>query len=293
MATSDLLRPPPPPASEQLNLLDLPAEIRLSILEYVFPPATTTTTTTNLNPPIGFKTCPTTSTHILNPDHPTPTQTLAPLLTCRQLHADAHLLAFTRTPFLTTSLFTATNIPTRLALLHNKQIRAIRSLTFVADARHFRKLVDWQHQPFNHPDLHLDTLTLVLHRSSFWHYLYDFTSDLVKLLRNLEGLKRLVFVRNNARVKGSFHAWYNRLVGLIMKVDHHERYIKTPCCPEKVWWSWKFDSVAQVIVLEALPAKKWVEEEVYMGLMKPLVEELRVSVEAEEWNPDPRSRNGA
>ncbi|GAB1729474.1 hypothetical protein NU195Hw_g4286t1 [Hortaea werneckii] len=264
------------------SYIDLPAEIRMAILEYVFAGDRQVDGFKNHNAPGG----------LVFDDGYTITESLQPLLTCRQMYYDACLLAFHSTAFVTNSLFIANNIPERLAVLHPKQIAAIRSITFVADARHFRKLIDWGDCPFGMKQLQLDTLTLVLHKSSFWHYLFDFTSDVVQLLRKLQGVRRLVFVRNDARVKGSFHTWYNRLVGLIMKVDHHERYNKSPCNPEKVWWQWKFDPIAQSICLKALPSKTQMAEEAYMQQMKPLMEELQASIENEEWNPDPRVRNG-
>lgn len=271
-----------PPEPLERRYIDLPAEIRMAILEYVFAGNRQLDGFKNHNAPGGL---------IFDEDYGI-AESLQPLMTCRQMYHDACLLAFHNTAFVTNSLFIANNIPERLAVLHPKQIAAIRSITFVADARHFRKLIDWGDCPFGMRQLQLDTLTLVLHKSSFWHYLFDFTSDVVQLLRNLQGVRRLVFVRNDARVKGSFHTWYNRLVGLIMKVDHHERYNKSPFNPERVWWQWKFDPIAQSICLEALPSKPLIAEEAYMQQMKPLMEELQASIENEEWNPDPRVRNG-
>ena len=116
------------------------------------------------------------------------------------------------------------------------------------------------------------------------------TADITKLLRRLQGVRRLVFLRNNALVKGSFKTWFNRLVGLIMKVDHHERYDKTPPNLEAVWWEWSYDSTAHRICLEARAPRPIMDEEAYMKMIQPLMEELRISIESEEWNPDPRSR---
>jgi hypothetical protein len=206
------------------------------------------------------------------------------------MYQEGSLLALSKTHFVVSNLFF--KVSERLAVLHVKQIEAIRSIAFVADARHFRKLIDWNGSPFGMQCLQLETLTIILHRSSFWHYLFDFTADIVKLLRSLKGIRRFVFVRNAARVKGSFKTWYNRLVGLIMKIDHQERYMKTVPCLETTWWSWSYDEVAQSFTLEAQPAKALVDEESYLQGMMPLMEELRISVENEEWNPDPRAHNG-
>ncbi|KAK3722971.1 hypothetical protein LTR37_002117 [Vermiconidia calcicola] len=240
-------------------LLALPAEVRIAILEYVFDD--------NLRKS-GLS--------------------LQALLACRQMYQDGSIVAFSKTSFIMSSLFG--NIPERLLVLHTKQVEAIRNISFVADARQFRGLINWSRYPFSMPNVRLDKLTIILHPSSSWHYLFDFTSGVVELLRDLHNVRRIFIIRNNARVKGSFKTWYNRLVGMIMKVDHHERYEKSPRNPEKMWWWWSYDEVAQSLCLEARPPKPMMDEESYMLMMQPLLEEWKVSVENEEWNPDPRSR---
>lgn len=268
--------------SEERCLLSLPAEIRLAILEYVYGIDTKD---------IGFKdTAGSAGGILIDPDYSTQAK-LRPLYVCKQMHQDGNLLAMRRTSFVVNNLYV--NISERLSTLHPKQIEAIRSITFVADDRHFRKLRFWNDSPFGIQNLNLDTLTIVLHRSSHWHYLFDFTGSLVTLLRQLRGVRRLVFVKNDARVKGSFKTWYNRLIGLMMKIDHRQRYMTEPAELEKTWWTWSFDEVAQSFCLEACESKPLVDEETYMQQIQPLMEELRVSVENEEWNPDPRVRNGA
>ena len=259
------------------SLLALPAELRIAILEYVFADEVYGDEFTKDGNGVVYLN----EAYRIN-NH------LQALYTCRQLYEDGKVLAWKRTVFIVPNRFT--DIPARLSRLQSKQVKAIRNITFVADSRHFRKLIEWQQHPFNIPDLTLDTLTIVLHRSSFWHYLFDFTADIVKVLRNLRGVRRIYIVRNAARVKGSLHAWYNRLVALIIKADHHERYDKAEPDPEKVWWQWSFDGSAQSICLEARPPKPIMDEEAYMQMIKPYMEELKVSVENEEWNPDPRSR---
>ncbi|TKA41467.1 hypothetical protein B0A49_13292 [Cryomyces minteri] len=254
-------------------LLTLPAEIRTLILEYVFASG----------PSLhgdGFKNhgCP---GGISLHDSYTATSNLAPLLTCRQFYADANLYALSRTSFTASSLFC--NVRSRLAVLHPTQIEALRSIAFVADARHFRDLLSWGPYAFGVPGLRLHTLTIVLYRSSYCHYLFDFTAVLVRFLRNLSGVQKLVVVRNNARVQGSFRTWYNRLVGLLLKVDHHERYECVPARPEKTWWKWEYDAEAQSFCLEALPAKEeGVEEALYMEMMRPLIDQLVESMSVED-----------
>lgn len=259
-------------------LLSLPAEIRNHILEYVFDHDTQHDGMLGHGDKCGL---------FVNDDYTACTR-LQPLLVCRQMYQDSSLLALSRTNFVVSNLFF--NIPDRLSVLRSKQLEAIRFIAFVADARHFRKLIEWRQHPFGMSSLRLDSLTIVLHRSNHWHYLFDYTADIVQLLRSLRGVKRFVFVRNAALVKGSLKTWYNRLVGLILKTDHHERYNKTPPNPEQIWWKWSYDDVAQSISLEALPPKPMVDEQTYMQQVVPLMEDLRVSIENEEWNPDPRAR---
>lgn len=139
--------------------------------------------------------------------------------------------------------------------------------------------------------LRLDKLTIVLHQTSH-HYLFDFTADTAKLLRRLQGVRSLVFVRNQAYVKGAFKTWCNRLIGIILKMDHYERYDVQPPNLEQTWWVWEFDEQAETFSLDARPSKEVVDEESYMQQIKPLVEQLMISIESEEWNPDPRVRNG-
>ncbi|KAK6428396.1 hypothetical protein LTR95_015462 [Oleoguttula sp. CCFEE 5521] len=257
------------------RLLLLPTELLTQIFEYVFEGSETGPVT---HMPNGIA--------VLNASY-TASSKLWPMLACRQFYYDYQYLALAYTSFSITSPFA--NIDARLLSLAPNLQSAIRSLTFVADDRHFRKLIAWGNCPFDMPNLNLDTLTIVLLSSSRWHFLFDHTKDLIQLLRRLHNLKRLVFVRNNASVKGSFKTWCNRLIGLILKIDHEQRYLVDPPCLEQVWWSWEYDAKAQTFTLEAGEARELVGEDEYMREVLGLMETLRVSVESEEWNPDPRT----
>lgn len=260
------------------SLLSLPSELRTSILEYVF--ASSPFNTGLVSNSEGVCT--------VNHSY-SAAKLLSPLLACKQLYYDARLLALTHTHFLVTNLYI--NVPERLSRLSSKQLDALRSIAIISDTRHFRNLKNWDSHAFSNPALNLDALTIVLHQSSH-HYLFDFTADVAKLLRRLQGVKSLVFVRNHAHVKGAFKTWCNRLIGLIMKIDHYERYDAQPRSVETTWWKWTFHNEMETFTLEALPSKAIVEEETYMQQIKPLMEELMLSIESEEWNPDPRARNG-
>lgn len=264
------------------GLLSLPAELRIHILEYVFEG--------DINPG-GLMRCPGDKGRqsIILDDKYSASEKLRPLLACKQFYQDGSLLAMNTTHFIARNLFF--DVPQRLSILHQKQIEAIRHVSFVADDRQFRKLGNWGARPFGIQALNLETLTIVLHRSSFCHYLFDFTPDIVKLLRNLQGVKKFVILRNEALVKGSLKTWYNRLVGLILKEDHRNRYEISPPRLETTWWEWEFDDEGQRVMLEARSPKPCMGEEEYMRFILPLMERLRESVESEEWNPDPRARN--
>jgi hypothetical protein len=261
------------------SLLTLPSEIRSCILEYVFDD---NLSHTGLHNSLG-------NSHIVIHHLYSAPLLLAPLLACRQLYLDGHIPAFKRTHFLVTNLYI--DIPERLARLSNKQLSALRSISLVADGRHFRGMRAWGSHAFNNEALHLDNLTIVLHQTTL-HYLFDFTADIAKLLRRLQGVRRITFVRNQAYVKGAFKTWCNRLIGIIMKIDHYERYDAKPPNEEQTWWVWEFNEEAETFCLDARPSKELVDEETYMQQIKPLVDQLMTSIESEEWNPDPRTRNG-
>lgn len=266
-------------AHQPASLLTLPSELRTFILEHVFDD--------NLSH-AGLK--KRTRSSSISVDHTYSAATLlSPLLACRQLYLDGNTPAFKRTHFLVTNLYI--DIPERLSRLSNKQLNALRSITLVADSRHFRNMRAWSDHAFNNTALHLDSLTMVLHQTTH-HYLFDFTADVAKLLRRLQGVRRIVIVRNAAYVKGAFKTWCNRLIGIIMKIDHHERYDARPPSLEQTWWVWKFDQEAETFCLDARPSKQMVDEETYMQQIKPLIDQLMISIESEEWNPDPRTRNG-
>lgn len=173
---------------------------------------------------------------------------------------------------------------------------------------------NWRGSVFGVPELRLHGLDIVLFRSSYWHYLFDFNSLVVGAVRELEGVGRVRWCRNGGRVKPHFRTWFNRLVAAMYKVDRFERFEAHGAGAggqhglegvagsggqsrlgrlEKVAWDWEFDDLAQTASLIARPAWRadlGVEE--YDGLMEPGLEALAMSVAVEEFDPDPRSRNG-
>lgn len=239
------------PNHQPASLLTLPSELRTFILEHVFDDNLSHT---------GLRERTENSSLIVDHTHSAATL-LSPLLACRQLYLDGHIPAFNRTHFLVTNLYI--DVPERLSRLSSKQLNALRSVTLVADSRHFRGMRAWGDHAFNNAALSLASLTIVLHQTTH-HYLFDFTADIAKLLRRLQGVQRIVFVRNQAYVKGAFKTWCNRLIGIIMKIDHYERYDAKPPTVEQTWWVWKSDEEAETFCLDARPSKVMVDEETYM-----------------------------
>ena len=258
-----------PLSNSSMSLLALPAEIRIAIFEHVFNDDILQHGFINHNRSGG----------IALDDHYRASTQLRPFYACRQLYDEANSMAWNKTNFIASSRFI--HIGGRLFQLNPQQIAGIRNISFVADAHHFRDFIQWNQDPFGLSNLRLDTLTIVLHCGGR-HYLYEFTSGITSLLRRLQNVRKIIFVRNQALVKGGFRTWYNRLIGLIMKVDHFQRYDHIPATPEKVWWKWQYDEIAQTICLEALPARPLMGEEAYMQSMKPLMEDFRVSMEKED-----------
>lgn len=148
---------------------------------------------------------------------------------------------------------------------------------------------------FGIESLRLDRLTAVRRRSSFGHYLFDFTSPLVFLLRSIKGVRRSAFVCNQARVERHSRTWYNRVVGSMMMVDHLERYVKTPSqSREKVCVGVGIMVTGRRLSVSRSRPRQGARMRRRICLhMAPFMEEWKVSEEHEEWNPDTRIRNGA
>jgi hypothetical protein len=180
----------------------------------------------------------------------------------------------------------------KLGYLNPLQLDALRNVTIVVAGQiQFRDMLEWAKYPFDMEDLHLDTLSVIFHRSAHRHNPHDFTRPLVRLLRRLQNVHRMRFVRNGANIKGYFKTWFNRLVGLILKEDHHQRY-ESPGAPHlpAFWWGWRFDEGRQSFELVAREPMGVVEEQEYMEMVRPWVEQLIREMEIEEIDPDPAAR---
>ncbi|CAD0021481.1 unnamed protein product [Aureobasidium pullulans] len=271
---------------EKTSFLTLPAEIRTQIWKLVF------------NPEQSYQdafSCPrcTDAPQALQ-EHYWASSYLQPLLTCRQFYQDAHLLAFSRTTFVIRNPYTVLDIAGRInSTLRPTQISSLRSIAIISEARHFRQMHHWKTHAFGIPALDLEDMTIILHRSSYWHYLFDFNVMMTQMLRDFNGVKKICFIRNYARVKPHFHTWFNRFVGAMMRLDRNERFAKRECRLEKTWWNWEFDGNKQTATLIKVRAKDAeLDVEAYDQLMAPMMEWLKESMEVEEYDPDPGSRLG-
>jgi hypothetical protein len=269
----------------RVTFASLPTEIRLEILSYVF----------NQEDRTGFRMY---SSALLPPtglyidDTYSSAARLQVLLTCRQFGNDFTTLAFRNTHFIVRDTFRP--VRSQLDILTSYHISALRNLSFVVVGQtQFRDMMHWSKYPFDLNGLRLDTLAVIFHRSGHLHYPHDFTHSLVALLRRLQNVQKLKFIRNGANIKGFFKTWFNRLVGLILKEDHHQRY-DFPGAPHlpACWWDWSFDDAEQSFELVAREPMGVVEETAYMEIVKPWIEKLMSDMEQEEVDPDPRARNG-
>lgn len=265
--------------AQNSSLLALPAEIRNTIIERVFDDDILKDGFLEHGKPGGI---------VLDISYKA-SDRLRPFSACKQLYNEGISTAWDKTNFISSNRFG--NVRGRLYALSPRQIASIRNLTFVADAAHFRDLIKWNQDPFGLPNLRLDTLTILLHPGP-WHYLFDYTSGITYLLRRLQSVRRITFIRNRALVKGGFRTWYNRLIGLMMKVDHFQRYDHIPSNPERVWWRWSYDELAQTISMEAQPPRPLMGEEPYFQMMLPLMQELKTSIENEEPVSGPSRHDG-
>ncbi|RMZ14536.1 hypothetical protein D0864_00146 [Hortaea werneckii] len=98
-----------------------------------------------------------------NSNQPSPHNPLQVLLTCKQIHTEATLLALSQTPF---SLPSRASDPSTFAHLTRSlrpiQLQSLRHLTLTARINALRSLNEtWCSLPFGHPDLQLEKLTIV------------------------------------------------------------------------------------------------------------------------------------
>lgn len=191
---------------------------------------------------------------------------LSILLVCRQFRADFTRLAFERTTF---SLLAH---PVRvIADQTGSLLRIVRKL--VLQCR-WSYIAFWDTQPFNTEGIDLDELVVSVIGG------FD-ALQLSRLLRRLRNIKVLKFIPDET-TDWEISVEYNRLVGAILKEDHYRRY-DAPKAPEleSTWWEWNYNKEDNYFILKAQEPKPIMEEEAYMILMKPKVDEVMERMERE------------
>ncbi|KAH7346940.1 hypothetical protein BKA66DRAFT_478136 [Pyrenochaeta sp. MPI-SDFR-AT-0127] len=189
---------------------------------------------------------------------------LSVLLVCRQFRLDFTRLAFEKTRFILT--------------VHPDQVIADQTDVFLQNVRklaircRWLSLETWGSWPFNVESIYLDEL-IVAPIGSF-----D-VSELVRLLRRLRNVKMIKIILDETSGK-TYPLKYYRLVGAVLKEDHYQRY-DAPMAPqlESTWWDWSYNKNENCFLLVAQEPKPIMEEEAYMVLMKPKVDEVMEGME--------------
>ena len=127
---------------------------------------------------------------------------------CKQLHAEAHVLYFLRTNFILSGPYATPEYFERIvAPLSAEQVRHIRHITLTGRINNLRALNEsWNGVPFNDPNIHLSTLTIVPRRPQNHESQYAEIADLsqshtlahllAETLKTLRGIDRII-VRND------------------------------------------------------------------------------------------------
>jgi hypothetical protein len=224
----------------------LPAELRLLIADYVFEQPLDTAFETKPDGKLQLADMYSSASH------------LRPLLACRQFYKEFQTAAYSKTTFVLKGLGPHDCI----ARLPQGLLRHVRKLVLC----HSAHVTLWRRYPFNAECLHLETLVLVS-SPIFPHH------DLVSLLHRLDHVQTLIVVADKDTV--NFGLKFQRMVGLLLKNDHYQRY-DAPGAPnmEHNWWEWSFNAARLSFMLQALPPKPALAEEDYMKLIKPHVDAL-------------------
>ncbi|KAK0961952.1 hypothetical protein LTR91_018732 [Friedmanniomyces endolithicus] len=170
--------------TQPAHLLTLPTELRNAIYLYIFdsPPRATSPPTSPPHPDplalaLRFDKTPYPPNLYSNPHSTLP---LRLLLTNRQIHAEASLLAFSHTRFhLAGPLADPETFALRSRLLPRAKLSAIRHLTLTARISHLRALNEtWAGLPFGSEELRLESLTIVPWRPDCSSSAYAEVADL-------------------------------------------------------------------------------------------------------------------
>lgn len=188
-----------------------------------------------------------------------PTNLLAILLVCRQFRQDFTKLAFESTWFVLGQATRAT-----ISRLPKEGLCSLRKVILV---RGWGDIVSWGQHPFDDGAIHLSELVVTINNE-----LYD--ERMVGLLRRLKNVKtlRCVYIPEHPGKNDQVIYW--KLVGAILREDHHQRYdaLNAPNV-EATWWEWHLNT-DKTLTLEAQNPKPIMPEQDYMLLIKPKVDEM-------------------
>jgi len=165
--------------STPASFLAIPCELRNAIYFYIFNPTSLIDTKSTLpsSNPLSI---------LFQPPQPSnsptskPNQPLDLLLTCHQIHTEAHLLALSLSTFyLNGSTPYPPNFALRATPLRPAKLAAIRHITLETRIASLRAMNEtWSGLPFGNPHLNLETLTIVPTRAQCSGSAYAEVADL-------------------------------------------------------------------------------------------------------------------
>lgn len=236
-----------PETSMRTGFLSLPTELRLQIASYALEQL-----------PADEKGREELLHHFQGPLYKA-SDNLAIRLVCRQCNYDFSRLAIQKTAFV------LRHEPTRkIDTQPDELLRDVRILVVGG-----RLIVNqWKKFPFNRECLSLDELSLYDTLGFNEH-----RQDVVRMLRCLQNVKQVSFSEGSSLI--SERLGFCRLIGHILKEDHYQRY-DSPHAPqpEATWWSWSYKNGQKRELLIAQEPKPIMEEQDYLLLIKPKVDEL-------------------
>ncbi|CAO2651704.1 Nn.00g042740.m01.CDS01 [Neocucurbitaria sp. VM-36] len=248
-------------AASQAPFFSLPTELRLYIASYVLEQSPSTGFVPSEGPygPLpqqifGFS---------LSKNYRAATN-LSILLVCRQFRKDFTPLAFKKTIFLL-PVHPARSIVDTLDVI----LRNVRKLAIQCDND---LITSWYEYPFDKECLKLDELHVAMRGPPD-------TIEMIRLLRRLKNVKRIRFIKAQEQ-PWMYLSSYNSLIASVLKEDHYQRY-DAPDAPnvESTWWTWSLNKEEQHFTLLAQEPKPVMEEEKYMGWVKPLVDDVMMWAE--------------
>lgn len=224
------------------NLLTIPCELRNAIYYYIFAPdADEKLLFTHSLDPLA------TQLQVFRPAEQRrrePRNELRVLLTCKQIHDEAHQLALSLTAFDVTGESAKPNcFAMYCSTLRDSKVSALRHITLTARISYLRSMnEDWRGSPFGNAQLELDTLTIVPTKADCSMTSYREVADLSQvhtlayiLAESAKGLRnvRVLKVENRGCFNGVvFKLVYRSLVYRLFRWAGRESGIRVLCNDE-------------------------------------------------------------